>query len=339
MNTSDLAPLCPAWHDGALFGTIVLHHSALFGTTVPCLAPQCPADSLSRPKGTRVQRDQYSVWIVSPAGYSHSRCFEEVALSLHEAFAALGYHAPIVTKPEHVTGTTLVLGCNLLAALKQRLPERFILYNLEQISRDSAWLSAEYVRLLRGHRVWDYSPHNVRALSELGIQAVLCEIGYMPGLSRLPLSSEPDIDVLFVGSMNERRERVLRLLAAAGKRVHVGFDVYGSERDALYARAKLVLNVHYYEAKVLEIVRVSYLLANRVCVVSETGQDLDLEGELSDAMAFAPYEQLAERCLELLDDDTQRRAISERGFERFSTRSQVPRLAAALATPASAAAR
>jgi len=278
-----------------------------------------------------MQRGVYSIWIVSPEGYSHSRCFEEVALALHEAFAALGFDAPVVTAPEHAASTTIVLGCNLLADVMHPLPSRFILYNLEQISRESSWLSDSYLALLRKHRVWDYSPANIRALADLGIKASLCEIGYMPGLSRIPRQPAQDIDVLFVGSINERRGSVLERLHQAGRKVHAAFDLYGRERDALFARAKIVLNLHFYEAKVLEIVRVSYLLANRICVVSETGSDREAEHALVDAVAFAPYERLVETCLALLADDRRREALADRGFAVFSARNQVPLLRAALA--------
>ena len=38
---------------------------------------------------------EYCIWIVSPPGYSHSRCFEEVALSFQAAFLELGYRVPV----------------------------------------------------------------------------------------------------------------------------------------------------------------------------------------------------------------------------------------------------
>ena len=122
-----------------------------------------------------MDQQHYCIWIVSPPGYTHSRCFEEVALGLSEAFGALGYDAPVVTQPELVTGTPIILGCNLLGATAP--PAGAILFNLEQISLDSVWLGAGYIDLLRRHRVWDYSTRNVSALAELGIAATLCEIG------------------------------------------------------------------------------------------------------------------------------------------------------------------
>jgi hypothetical protein len=275
-----------------------------------------------------MDQQRYCIWIVSPPGYTHSRCFEEVALGLSEAFGALGCDAPIVTQPEHVTGTPIILGCNLLGPVAP--PAGAILFNLEQISLDSAWLGNGYIELLRRHRVWDYSTRNIIALSELGIEATLCGIGYSPGLTRISPAPVQDIDVLFVGSMNERRHAVLQGLADRGVNVFTAFNLYGQERDALCARAKIVLNIHYYEAKVLEIVRVSYLLANRIPVVSESGQDLALEASLAEGIAFAPYDELMPACLRLLADGEGRARLGQRGFEIFSTRDQAAMLSAAV---------
>ena len=33
----------------------------------------------------------YCIWVVSPAGYAHSRAFDDVAVGLRDAFAELGY--------------------------------------------------------------------------------------------------------------------------------------------------------------------------------------------------------------------------------------------------------
>lgn len=276
-----------------------------------------------------MRSDRYSLWIVSPPGYLHSRCFEEVADTLQGAFAELGIHAPIVTTPPD-GGTVITLGANLLAKSVERVPDNFVLYNLEQISPDSPWCSAEYLQLLSRSRVWDYSPVNVKVLAGLGIDATLCELGHHPRLARIAPAPQ-DIDVLFVGSLNPRRARVLVALENAGKQVFPAVNVYGVERDQLIARAKLVLNVHFYEARVLEMVRISYLLANRVCVVSERGSDPALAQSYAGGIAFAEYDTLVPTCLALLDAPERRRAIAEHGHELFRARPQAPFLRAALA--------
>lgn len=272
---------------------------------------------------------QYCIWIVTPEGYTHTRCFEEVALSLKEAFAALGMEAPIVTDALAVKGTAIALGPHMLSYMVY--PRDLILYNFEQIYQNPVVMTPTYIELLKKFPVWDYSRLNIGALAAHGIPAALCGVGYTPGLTRIAPAPDKDIDVLFIGSLNPRRGFVLEQLRAQGAKVHVAFDCYGPERDALIARAKILLNLHFYPAKLFEIVRVSYLLANSACVVSETGLDMELEAPFAGGVAFCGYDGLAQACLKLLGDDAARARIAKRGFEQMRTLSQQDMLQRALA--------
>ncbi|HXY63313.1 MAG TPA: hypothetical protein VEI45_02835 [Mycobacterium sp.] len=111
-------------------------------------------------------------------------------------------------------------------------------------------------------------------------------------------------------------------LRARGFRTEWLFGGYVATRDALIARSKIVINMHVYEAKVLEIVRVSYLLANRRTVVSERGANPTEDGDLESGIAFAAYDGLVDRCAELLGDERARRELAQRGYQLFSARSQ-----------------
>lgn len=274
----------------------------------------------------------YCIWIVSPPGYLHSRCFEEVALALRAAFAELGHEAPIVTDPVEVTGTAIVLGPHLLGASPPAVKARLVLYNLEQIQEGGPVITAGYLDLLKRHAVWDYSARNIAALKRAGVSAQLCGVGYVPALTRIPLSFYQDIDVAFVGSITPRRERVLGELQSFGLKVFVGVNLYGEERDKIFGRSKIALNVHTYDAQVFEIVRVSYLLANRICVVSEVGRDRALEAPFQRGVAFATYNEVGAACRVLLRDTERRRRIATAGFEAFSAMSQAAMLKSALDT-------
>jgi len=275
----------------------------------------------------------FSIWIVSPPGYIHSRCFEELAIGLQAAFTALGYNVPIVVDPSQVHDTAIVLGANLLHGVPAPLPGKLILYNLEQIQKDSQWLTQDYISLLKRYPVWDYSALNIEKLAgHFGITKVaLCGIGYMPELTRIAPAIQ-DIDVLFIGSINDRRRNVLEQLARHGKSVTAMYNSYGAERDAIIARAKIMLNLHFYDAQILEIVRLSYLLANRKCIVSETGFDATLEAPLKEGIAFASYGNLPDMCLRLLENTEERTDLAEKGFACFKALPQTSMLQRALAT-------
>jgi hypothetical protein len=79
-------------------------------------------------------------------------------------------------------------------------------------------------------------------------------------------------------------------------------------------------------------VRVSYLLANRLCVVSEVGFDRTLEDPFAKGVAFAPYGELVAACRFLVDRPDARRRIAGAGFEAFKAMPQAPMLERALRT-------
>ncbi|MEI8196468.1 MAG: hypothetical protein WCI73_11215, partial [Phycisphaerae bacterium] len=177
-----------------------------------------------------------------------------------------------------------------------------------------------------------YSPQNAALLGALGIKvAAVVPIGYVPELTRITPAPQRDIDVLFIGSLNPRRQAILDQMKAAGLRVGVACGVYGPQRDALIARSRLLLNVHYYESKVLEMVRISYLLANRCAVLSERSANPQEDATLDGGVAFADYDTLVERARALINAPAECARLGQRGFEIMSARPLSEYLRAALA--------
>lgn len=307
----------------------------------------------------------FTVWIVSPSHYPHNKTFLEIAQTLHEALIELGHDSRIVTSSFQCRGRTIVLGSNLLemSGIEHLdLPINMIIYNMEQLSVESPWKTDFYLNLFKskfgdsiltsgGSRkleFWDYCNSNIDVIKKLRaetqaderIKIIHMPIGYMPCLTQIENKSaeQQDIDVLHYGSMNPRRQFILEQLKEKvinGKRlnvVHV-FNCYGQDRDNLIARSKIVLNMHYYESKTFEIARCSYLMANKKCIVSETGNDEELEApfrrvpffsdeELYPVIAFADYSGLVDRVCDLLADTNARESIAQTGFETFSTMRQ-----------------
>ena len=178
--------------------------------------------------------------------------------------------------------------------------------------------------------MWDYSAENARRLTALGAPSVsYVPLGFVPELLRIPAQGE-DIDVLFYGSGNPRRHKILEALRARGLRVVALFGAYGEERDRAIARAKVVLNMHFYEAKIFEIVRVAYLLTNGKAVVAEAGPDTDIEADLRETVCGVPYDGLVDACVELVRDEARRAALGERARRVFARRREEDILAGAL---------
>ena len=262
--------------------------------------------------------------VAPPSNPTVGGAFREVAEALHYALLALGHDSVVTNRLDLDERRTIVFGANHLIHYGLEVPKNPIFYNLEQLGDDSPWMAVpEFIDLFRRYPTWDYSQANIEYLAARGLpRPTYVPIGYVPELTRIVPAPE-DIDVLFYGVLSERRYAVLRDLHNRGFRVKWLSGVLGASRDAWIARSKIVLNIHYWEAKIFEIARVSYLLANSRAVVSERGADPTLERGLESGVAFADYDELVDRCVELLGEERARRELAERGYQAFSARSQV----------------
>lgn len=265
-------------------------------------------------------QQRFAVCVLQPEGYAHSQAFNEIAETVHFGLQSIGFDSILTDKPDTPGRRAIILGCNLITPYSIGLPADSILYNLEQVDLESPWFDLDVLRLFRQHDVWDYSRANIEQLSRLGIAAKHVPVGFVPQLQRVPLNGEKekDIDVLFVGSVNMRRLVIINALKRRGVRVVCLCGVYGKTRDTYYSRSKIVLNVHFYEARVLELVRISFLLANSRFVVSEPGIDEAENGMFSDGLAFARYDRIVDTCIHFLARHDERRRIAERGHAVIS---------------------
>jgi acetyltransferase-like isoleucine patch superfamily enzyme/SAM-dependent methyltransferase len=274
----------------------------------------------------------FAVLILSPPNYIHNFVFEEVAETLNIGLKQLGYDS-LITQSLLPNCRHIVLGTNLLPLLSIELPVNSILYNLEQISFDSPWINESLLNIFKKFHIWDYSLKNIEELKDIGITNVQhVPIGYVPELSRIPIfpEHEQDIDVLFYGSVNERRQSIIDALKSQKLVVESLFGVYGKERDQFIARSKILINIHFYESKIFEIVRLSYLFANKKFIVSERSFD-DIDSDFFEpGLVFADYENLVQTCLDWLGKHKERAIISQKGFDLMSQREIVPYLAEAI---------
>ncbi|OED37948.1 hypothetical protein AB833_21990 [Chromatiales bacterium (ex Bugula neritina AB1)] len=277
-----------------------------------------------------------NISIIRPAGYSHSSAFQEIAETLHYSFEELGF---ITRTEENILiddGVNIILGAHLLSPEDIPLiPESSIIYNFEQITDNSTWMTPELLELYNKFDIWDYSQANIAALAQRGISAKVSHVpvGYSPTLTRIPKAKTQDIDVLFYGSLNERRKKIIDALIDSGLAVKTLFDVYGSERDEYISRSKIVLNLHYYDSNVFEQVRVSYLLANAKAVVAEYTDKTELDHGINTAVALVKYDEIVEKCCDLIRSVNDRKALEQNGFDYIKSRNVCDYLSHAIMHP------
>ena len=268
---------------------------------------------------------QYQIVVIRPKGYVHSGAFMEVAETLLHAFKRLGFRATLTENRLSKEAVNIVIGVNLIPeSIVSQIPPNTILYNFEQLSASSPWMTPAMATLFGRFQVWDYSSRNIQYLENQGLSrdVIHVPIGYVPEMSRIDSERDQDIDVLFYGSINPRRKKILDALQEENLHVVSLTDVYGSDRDQYIARSKIVINIHFYEEKIFELVRVSYLLANKKAVVSECDEDTEIEMDLRDAIALAPYDELVSACKRLLDSRELRVGLENRALEVIRKRDQ-----------------
>lgn len=243
----------------------------------------------------------------------HLRAFDEVADALAESAQLLGHDVSRSSQQLLAGAVNIVLGWHLLPLARlAELPPGTVLYNFEQLA-GTPFFDQHPLSSFAPFTIWDYSEKNVRTWAEHGVEARFVPLGYAPCLHRISRTpGGQDIDVLFYGSINDRRREVLEGLARAGARVEARFGCYGAERDALIARSRVVLNISYYPGGILELVRLSYLWANGVPVVCERTADHEVPEGFDDAAVYVEHDQVVPATLELLRDHEARRALGRR---------------------------
>jgi SAM-dependent methyltransferase len=269
----------------------------------------------------------------------HLEGLRDVAEALHYGLQRLGASLGVAAEAAAGEGGTIVLGAHALdAKALAALPPEAIVYNFEQLTDELFARAPAYRDALRRHPVWEFDAANATRYATFGLPTpTTVPLGCVPEWCRVEAAAEQDIDVLFYGSLNQRRLAILEALREAGLRVEPHFGVYGPARDALIARAKVALNIHFYDAQIFEIARVGYLLANRVAVVAEEGARTTIDADLREGICAVPQGQIVDACVELVHDPAARRALAERGSAAFRARRFEVTLAAALGLAASGA--
>jgi hypothetical protein len=254
--------------------------------------------------------------------------YKEVIETVAWGLEQLGHQTSYALNQSVRDASNIVFGAQVLpiAALK-RLPEGTIIYNFEQMREitTAAQIRAEvrYYAQVPHFEIWDYTPANVPSWRALGRHQVkIVPVGYAPILTRIPKAPRQDIDVLIYGMSGERRLQTFHTLSQRGLSTVFVSGLYGAARDELIARAKIVLNINLYpQTRIFEIVRVSYLLANRKAVVADRDADTSIDEDIRPAVKFAAtLQELVGLCDGLANNDRERGKLEELGFSCISRR-------------------
>jgi hypothetical protein len=261
--------------------------------------------------------------------------FGELAGALSHELRSLGVDSSVTTGdfPDPRPGRVYVLiPPHEYAELRDgRLPagllRRTIFVCAEQPG--TPWFGSNLALTRLGGAVFDVNPASVRRLHQLGIEARHLPLGYTPLWDRFDPGRDRTVDVVFLASATQRRERLLAGWADAlwRRRAHLVISdntrpnvatsqsfIAGDDKWSLLGRTKVLLNVHRTEEPYFEWQRVLEAILCGAVVVSEWSTDHDplVPGEHFLAGRPEALHLVAE---ELLDDDDRRRAIQAAAYE------------------------
>lgn len=254
------------------------------------------------------------------------KAYEEVLHSVAWGLQALGHEVTVRRNQIDAGATNIVFGWlpALQAGHADQFPPGTILYNLEQDSAEPLRGKPAMELAAARFQIWDYSQANIARWNELAPRypVFYAPISYAPVLERLPPAQE-DLDLLFIGSLSSRRAETITLLdLPPTTSLMTVSNVWDAQRDALLARARVLLNISNRNLKqeIYEVVRVSYYLANRKAVLSEAVPWQKVEPDLAGVLRFADRAEFGAITSTWLLDPDLRRRYAEACYEVFRQR-------------------
>ncbi len=203
------------------------------------------------------------------------QCLEDLAFCLYEALVGIG-KAECARACYGSDAVHVILGAHHPAVDVPDGP--FVIYQTEPPGTGSWWDESTDAgrkfrdKLNRATAVWDCSPNYKTPVDEAK-RAVVLPGFYKSASESANKNAAKDIDILFYGSLSERRQQILERLQDAGLKPSVHFGVFGADRNRLIDRSKLVLDIKQRETDPSDESRNFFLDSRGACVLSENDPD------------------------------------------------------------------
>ena len=217
------------------------------------------------------------VKIVQPDGYQFSEIFAPIA--------------SVITKlPKYHNGQTIVLGAHLNPSI---IEENMTIFNMEQINNPyNFFYRDQYINLLKGRKFIDYHTGNLNFLNEkpneynlVPIPAIISRhhlFDIESVINNWKKKRSSGLRILFVGSMNARREKIINELKQVGWKIDAKTKIFGPALYSLYKNYDLVINIHFNIPSNIEILRITEALLSGCMVLTESSNSATKWGNYND---------------------------------------------------------
>ena len=104
----------------------------------------------------------------------------------------------------------------------------------------------------------------------------------------LYISETKDIDVLFIGTLNNRRDKIIKELNKKNIKITVISNSFGNELISHIKRSKVIINIHIDKESIFEIFRIHEILPYNTHIISETIKNHETINKYKDFVNFVP---------------------------------------------------
>ena len=246
-----------------------------------------------------------------------------VAKLIQNALRRIDIDSGIITdEPEKYENYMHIVIC---PQMFNKMPGFYISFQMEQ-TISARWFDQDYLdKLKNSYAILDYSVQNIdffKKKTDYGDRFYYLPIDSLSGVENH--SEGYEYDVVFYGDANSpRRERILSQLQTRF-RIKIITNLFGSELETELKKAKVIVNIHYYENSLLETTRLYESLSfGRSVIVSERSNDSFEEKNLEGIVDFVDawdVESLVERIEYWLSHDEERNAKVRENNAELSNR-------------------
>lgn len=172
----------------------------------------------------------------------------------------------------------------------QKKPNLYILYNFEQL-RVNYYDKKKYCKAVSDALlIIDYSKYNSKFWDDNKLDHIW--LPYCLTDKDDILIDDKKIDILFVGTLNDRRKILLDKIDKKYNIVVLS-DIFGEELEKYMKDSKICLNIHYYgENGILEVSRIIPMLKYKVKIITELSVDEYYNEQYSDLVEWYNYDEI-----------------------------------------------
>lgn len=185
---------------------------------------------------------------------------------------------------------------NINSIDKKDLPDKFLVYNFEQLTTDRKWDYSFFLKCKNALLVLDYSLENIKIFSQRGIEAYHLPFGWCSILEPSYNLTKKNIDILFLGSINKNRLNTITDVSIKNSKsnIYIHNKCFRDEFEKVTCSSKVGINIHYYEGRtILELTRIIPFICAGVIVVSERSNDIFYDKIFNSIIKFCKKEEIS----------------------------------------------